>query len=138
MLREPLTTDVKTRPTYAGCTVYKHDLSPSYTLTSQADANFEMIFAFVFKKKVITPSRNIIVCADTRRDMEEWINALKMAANKEYYENISPGGQALVTSDSVTSGRVAAISPGVHCLHRKEVKSLDTPEEKTLGASAIP
>ncbi|XP_059151965.1 diacylglycerol kinase delta-like [Physella acuta] len=36
--------------------------------------------------QVITPSRNIIVCAESRRDMEEWINALKMAANKEYYE----------------------------------------------------
>ncbi|XP_055868599.1 diacylglycerol kinase delta-like isoform X5 [Biomphalaria glabrata] len=36
--------------------------------------------------QVITPSRNIIVCADSRREMEEWINALKMAANKEYYE----------------------------------------------------
>ncbi|CAG5133878.1 unnamed protein product, partial [Candidula unifasciata] len=35
---------------------------------------------------LITTSRNIIVCAESRRDMEEWINALKMAANKEYYE----------------------------------------------------
>ncbi|XP_025079180.1 diacylglycerol kinase delta-like isoform X4 [Pomacea canaliculata] len=36
--------------------------------------------------QVITPSRNLVLCADTRRDMEEWISALKMAANKEYYE----------------------------------------------------
>ena len=39
-----------------------------------------------FHPQIITPSRNMIVCADTRRDMEEWINALKMAASKEYYE----------------------------------------------------
>ncbi|XP_076435509.1 diacylglycerol kinase delta-like isoform X2 [Babylonia areolata] len=36
--------------------------------------------------QVITPSRNLVLCADSRREMEEWINALKMAANKEYYE----------------------------------------------------
>lgn len=36
--------------------------------------------------QVITPSRNLVLCADSRRDMEEWISALKMAANKEYYE----------------------------------------------------
>ncbi|XP_050417388.1 diacylglycerol kinase delta isoform X2 [Patella vulgata] len=36
--------------------------------------------------QVITPFRNLILCADSRREMEEWISALKMAANKEYYE----------------------------------------------------
>ncbi|KAK7462634.1 hypothetical protein BaRGS_00038314, partial [Batillaria attramentaria] len=37
--------------------------------------------------QVITPSRNLVLCAESRREMEEWINALKMAANKEYYED---------------------------------------------------
>ena len=36
--------------------------------------------------QVITPSRNLVLCAESRREMEEWINALKMAASKEYYE----------------------------------------------------
>ncbi|XP_046342840.1 diacylglycerol kinase delta-like isoform X3 [Haliotis rufescens] len=36
--------------------------------------------------QVITPFRNLILCSDSRREMEEWISALKMAANKEYYE----------------------------------------------------
>ncbi|XP_070213170.1 diacylglycerol kinase delta-like isoform X4 [Littorina saxatilis] len=36
--------------------------------------------------QVITPTRNLVLCAESRREMEEWINALKMAANKEYYE----------------------------------------------------
>ncbi|KAK3094795.1 hypothetical protein FSP39_006352 [Pinctada imbricata] len=36
--------------------------------------------------QVITPFRNLVLCADSRREMEEWITALKTAANKEYYD----------------------------------------------------
>ena len=36
--------------------------------------------------QVITPFRNLVLCADSRREMEEWISALKTAANKEFYD----------------------------------------------------
>ncbi|KAL5005462.1 hypothetical protein ScPMuIL_018918 [Solemya velum] len=37
--------------------------------------------------QVITPFRNLVLCAESRREMEEWIMALKNAGNKEYYED---------------------------------------------------
>jgi hypothetical protein len=43
--------------------------------------------------QVITPSRSLVLCADSRREMEEWIGVLKMAASKEYYE-VSSGSVA--------------------------------------------
>lgn len=38
------------------------------------------------RNQVITPFRSLVLCAETRREMEEWISALKAAANKEYYD----------------------------------------------------
>lgn len=41
--------------------------------------------------QVITPFRSLVLCADSRREMEDWITALKAAANKEYYDvNVPP------------------------------------------------
>ncbi|XP_046637825.1 diacylglycerol kinase delta-like isoform X3 [Daphnia pulicaria] len=37
--------------------------------------------------QVITPFRSLVLCAESRREMEEWITALKAAANKEYYDS---------------------------------------------------
>ncbi|OQV20412.1 Diacylglycerol kinase delta [Hypsibius exemplaris] len=37
-------------------------------------------------QQVISPYRNLILCAETRRDMEEWIAALKANASREYYD----------------------------------------------------
>ena len=39
---------------------------------------------FIFQ--VITPFRNLVLCADSRKEMEDWIMALKSAANREYYD----------------------------------------------------
>ncbi|XP_064615103.1 LOW QUALITY PROTEIN: diacylglycerol kinase delta-like [Liolophura sinensis] len=39
--------------------------------------------------QVITPFRNLVLCAESRREMEEWISALKSASNREYYESSS-------------------------------------------------
>ncbi|RUS80947.1 hypothetical protein EGW08_011298 [Elysia chlorotica] len=62
---------------------------------------------------VITPSRNIIVCADSRREMEEWINALKMAANKEYYEaKLCHGDNEGADPDPVSGTRLGVSSYG--------------------------
>lgn len=36
--------------------------------------------------QVITPFRSLILCAYTRKEMEEWISALKSVANKDFYE----------------------------------------------------
>ncbi|XP_063428403.1 diacylglycerol kinase delta-like isoform X2 [Mytilus trossulus] len=36
--------------------------------------------------QVITPFRNLVLCAESRREMEEWISALKTAAKKEFYD----------------------------------------------------
>ncbi|XP_062576598.1 diacylglycerol kinase delta-like [Saccostrea cucullata] len=36
--------------------------------------------------QVITPFRNLVLCADSRREMEEWITALKTATNREFYD----------------------------------------------------
>ncbi|XP_056006349.1 diacylglycerol kinase delta-like isoform X6 [Ostrea edulis] len=36
--------------------------------------------------QVITPFRNLVLCADSRREMEEWISALKTATNREFYD----------------------------------------------------
>ncbi|OQR69194.1 diacylglycerol kinase eta-like [Tropilaelaps mercedesae] len=40
---------------------------------------------------VITPLRQLVLCADSRRHMEEWINALKgVSSNKEFIEDTPP------------------------------------------------
>ncbi|GAB1605280.1 diacylglycerol kinase delta-like isoform X1 [Argonauta hians] len=36
--------------------------------------------------QVITPSRNLILCAESRKEMEDWITAIKTASSKEYYD----------------------------------------------------
>lgn len=48
--------------------------------------NVRILYDILSLFQVITPFRNLILCSDSRREMEEWISALKMAANKEYYE----------------------------------------------------
>ncbi|XP_064455539.1 diacylglycerol kinase eta-like [Ornithodoros turicata] len=36
--------------------------------------------------QIITPFRRLILCAETRKEMEEWISALKSVTNKDFYE----------------------------------------------------
>ena len=36
--------------------------------------------------QVITPFRSLVLCAESRREMEDWIAALKAAASHEYYD----------------------------------------------------
>ncbi|XP_052783557.1 diacylglycerol kinase delta-like isoform X2 [Mya arenaria] len=36
--------------------------------------------------QVITPFRNLVLCAETRKEMEEWISALKMSSKREYVD----------------------------------------------------
>ncbi|XP_035231837.1 diacylglycerol kinase eta-like isoform X2 [Stegodyphus dumicola] len=36
--------------------------------------------------QVITPFRRLILCAESRKEMEEWITALKNVSNKDFYE----------------------------------------------------
>lgn len=36
--------------------------------------------------QVITPFRNLVLCADSRKEMEEWITALRSAASREFYD----------------------------------------------------
>ncbi|XP_054724855.1 diacylglycerol kinase eta-like [Uloborus diversus] len=38
--------------------------------------------------QVITPFRRLILCAESRKEMEEWITALKNVSNKDFYEGI--------------------------------------------------
>ncbi|KAK2151391.1 hypothetical protein LSH36_365g05034 [Paralvinella palmiformis] len=37
-------------------------------------------------RRVITPFRNLVLCADSRKEMEEWITALRSAASREFYD----------------------------------------------------
>ncbi|GAB6019773.1 hypothetical protein CHUAL_001321 [Chamberlinius hualienensis] len=53
-----------------------NDLSVAECSTKNVNHSFQ----------VITPFRCLVVCADTRREMEEWISALRAASNKEFYE----------------------------------------------------
>ncbi|KAM7301569.1 putative diacylglycerol kinase [Ixodes scapularis] len=36
--------------------------------------------------QIITPFRRLILCAETRKEMEDWISALKSVCNKDFYE----------------------------------------------------
>ncbi|GLH04443.1 Diacylglycerol kinase [Gryllus bimaculatus] len=45
--------------------------------------------------QVITPFRRLVLCAASRRDMEEWIGALKAAAARDFYEAGDPQGELL-------------------------------------------
>ncbi|CAE1169525.1 dgkA [Acanthosepion pharaonis] len=36
--------------------------------------------------QVITPFRNLILCAESRKEMEDWITAIKTASSNEYYD----------------------------------------------------
>ena len=44
----------------------------------------------VWYMQVITPSQSLILSAETRRDMEEWMSALKAASSREFYDVCSP------------------------------------------------
>jgi len=36
--------------------------------------------------QVITPFRNLVLCAETRKEMEEWIAALRHSAKRQYVD----------------------------------------------------
>lgn len=36
--------------------------------------------------QIITPFRRLVLCAETRKEMEDWISALKSVCNKDFYE----------------------------------------------------
>lgn len=36
--------------------------------------------------QLITTTRSLVLCADSRREMEDWLTALKAASLREYYE----------------------------------------------------
>lgn len=42
--------------------------------------------------QVITPCRRLILCADNRKEMEEWISALRSVQNRHNYEVSAPLG----------------------------------------------
>ncbi|XP_055374995.1 diacylglycerol kinase eta isoform X2 [Condylostylus longicornis] len=37
--------------------------------------------------QVITPTRSLVLCAESRREMEDWLSALKTASSREYFES---------------------------------------------------
>jgi hypothetical protein len=39
-----------------------------------------------FCMQVITPFRRLVLCAESRREMEDWISAMKAVSSREYYE----------------------------------------------------
>uniref|UniRef100_A0A9J8DM21 Diacylglycerol kinase n=1 Tax=Cyprinus carpio carpio TaxID=630221 RepID=A0A9J8DM21_CYPCA len=39
------------------------------------------------RSKVITPCRRLVLCAENRKEMEEWIAALKSVQNREHFES---------------------------------------------------
>lgn len=41
---------------------------------------------FIFSIQLITTTRSLILCAESRREMEDWLSALKAASLREYYE----------------------------------------------------
>nr|CAD7405485.1 unnamed protein product [Timema cristinae] len=43
-------------------------------------------------RQVITPFRRLVLCAESRKEMEEWISALKAASARDYYEVSLPTG----------------------------------------------
>ncbi|XP_014665282.1 PREDICTED: diacylglycerol kinase delta-like [Priapulus caudatus] len=52
------------------------DLSVAECSTKNANNSFT----------VITPFRSLILCADSRKEMEDWIAALRSAGNREFYD----------------------------------------------------
>lgn len=36
--------------------------------------------------QLITTTRSLVLCAESRREMEDWLTALKAASLREYYE----------------------------------------------------
>ncbi|XP_074657542.1 diacylglycerol kinase delta-like isoform X2 [Tubulanus polymorphus] len=53
-----------------------HNLSIAECSTKNVNHSFQ----------VITPFRNLVLCAESRKEMEDWISALKSAANNEFYD----------------------------------------------------
>jgi len=43
-------------------------------------------YFLLFLLKVITPTRSLVLCAESRREMEDWLSALKAASSREFYE----------------------------------------------------
>ncbi|XP_069104999.1 diacylglycerol kinase delta-like isoform X3 [Argopecten irradians] len=58
------------------------DLSVAECSTKNINHSFQGHSSFM----VITPFRSLVLCTESRREMEEWISALKTAANKEFYD----------------------------------------------------
>ena len=57
--------------------------SPDHTCALLFNNSFRQL---IFYFQVITPFRNLVLCAESRKDMEEWITALKTSSKKEYFE----------------------------------------------------
>lgn len=36
--------------------------------------------------QVITPTRSLVLCAESRREMEDWLAAMKAASTSEFFE----------------------------------------------------
>lgn len=47
---------------------------------------FLNIYKFCFVLQIITPFHNLILCADSRKEMDEWLGAIKSVRNGEFYE----------------------------------------------------
>jgi len=43
-------------------------------------------FLTFFFTQLITPFRRLVLCAQSRCEMEEWISAMKAASSREFYE----------------------------------------------------
>lgn len=41
---------------------------------------------FIISFQLITTTRSLVLCAESRREMEDWLTALKAASLREYYE----------------------------------------------------
>lgn len=55
---------------------------------SQLFYSYLMFFPSIFQwaLQLITTTRSLVLCADSRREMEDWLTALKAASLREYYE----------------------------------------------------
>lgn len=41
---------------------------------------------FLIYFQVITPTRSLVLCAESRREMEDWLAAMKAASTREFFE----------------------------------------------------
>lgn len=57
--------------------------------------------------QVITPCRKLILCADNRKEMEDWIAALKTVQSREHFEVRGAWSQSLPPPRGAASLRLA-------------------------------